>query len=292
MDNQAPAQCAPPDLNLIAPNFKLPAGAIDTHAHVFDSHFPLSPNRSYSPAMASKQKYFDLLKCLGFSRAVLVQPSVYGLDNSAILDCMADTTSGLEFRGVAVISDEQLSSQYLNNLHQQGIRGVRLNLLFKGGLSKDQISLIASKIADYNWHFQLLVNVAEFEEIDLFAKNLPLDIVIDHFGHMPVNLGINHPGFQSLLRALDGGKTWLKLSGAYRLTQERKPPYSDVEVFAKMLINTNIERMLYGTDWPHPSINIPMPNDADLLNNFYSWLEGDNELEQILVKNPFKLYQF
>ena len=285
------ASCAPPDCSLKAASLVLPQGATDCHAHVFDSCFPVQENRSYTPAIANKVAYYAMLKTLGFERAVMVQPSVYGMDNSAILDCMQDTQSGLSFRGVAVIPVDS-AEQHIQALHDVGIRGVRVNLLFKGGISKQDIQTLAKRIAAYAWHIQFLIDISDFADFDALIRSLPVDVVIDHMGHMPAVLGVEHPSFQKLLRLLDEGTTWVKLSGAYRMTSEKTPPYQDVMPFAQKLVQCNPDRLVYGTDWPHPSIQVPMPNDADLLDQVEHWCPDSTTQQKIFSTNPEKLYQF
>jgi predicted TIM-barrel fold metal-dependent hydrolase len=277
--------------NVTAPSFDVPEGACDTHFHVFDHEkiYPFTESRSYTPTKAPLEAYKAMCSALGITRHVIVQPSVYGLDNRMTLQVLQDL--GQAARGIAVI-DESFNEGQLKQFHQAGVRGVRMNLLFKGGISKDQIHSIAKKIAPFGWHLQCLVDVSSFDNIHALTKNLPVPIVIDHMGHLSTQHGVSNTGFQSLLRSLDTDRCWVKMSGTYRLTQEKTVPYNDVIPFAKALIKTRTDRLVWGSDWPHPSINVPMPNSGDLLNLLPLWTNDTEILQRILVDNPAKLYNF
>ena len=283
-------RCAAADPNPKKPGLTPPAGACDCHAHILGPErlYPYTVNRSYTPPDASLSSYRALLRTLGLDRGVIVQPSVYGTDNRATLDAVK--RGGDNFRGVVVV-DENVSTQTLLQMHDIGVRGVRLNLLFKGGVSLSAVCKIADRIKPFGWHLQFLVDVSTFPEFDTL-KRLPVDIVFDHMGHLPTTKGVNDPGFVSVLNMMDSGKTWVKLSGPYRITRTGDYPYPDVTPFAKAIIKTNPERAVWATDWPHPAIKTPMPNDGDLLDLLHEWVP-DNEIRKaVLVTNPSKLYDF
>jgi predicted TIM-barrel fold metal-dependent hydrolase len=243
-------------------------------------------NRSYTPPDAPLETYSRLLRTLGYERAVLVQPSVYGTDNRAMMDAIA--AAGPGFRGVAVL-DDAVGDAELARLHAGGVRGVRFNMLFKGGPSWAALDRLAARIAPLGWHVQFLIDVAATPDLDTLLARLPVPAVIDHVGHMPKDRGIADPGFRSLLRSVGSGRTWVKLTGAYRIAD---PPYAAVAPLARALIAANPERMLFGTDWPHPGHAGQMPNDGTLADLLADWAPGAETRRRILVDNPAALYGF
>ena len=283
-------RCAAADPNPKKPGITPPAGSCDCHAHIFgpESLYPYMPNRSYTPPAASLSRYITLLDTLGLERSVIVQPSVYGTDNRVTLDAVKKRRGN--FRGVVVV-DDRVTSKELIRMHEIGIRGVRFNLLFKGGISLSAVCRIADRIKTFGWHLQFLVDVSSFPELDTLKK-LPVDIVFDHMGHLPATKGVNDPGFVSLLNMLNSGKAWVKMSGPYRISCTGDYPYQDVTPFAKKIIEVNPERAVWATDWPHPAIQTAMPNDGDLLDLFYEWVPTAEMRKDVLVDNPSKLYGF
>jgi predicted TIM-barrel fold metal-dependent hydrolase len=241
--------------------------------------------RGYTPPPARVQDFRAMHRVLGIERAVIVQPSVYGTDNRVTLDAIA--AYGPECRGVAVV-DPEIGAGDLVALHRAGIRGVRLNLSF-GGLGLDSLEAIAARIAPFGWHVQLLLDGRDLPDIAARLRALPVAVVVDHMGHMSVAHGLDHPGFRALLDLVGSG-AWVKLSGAYRVTAAG-PPYADVAPLARALIAANPERAVWGTDWPHPAHDGPMPNDGDLLDGLLDWAP-DEALRMILADNPARLYGF
>ncbi len=282
--------CAGADPHPGAPRFKVPPGACDCHAHILgpETLYPYTPHRSYTPPEASLASYQHMLAVLSLDRAVIVQPSVYGTDNRATLDAVAQ--GGENFRAVVVV-DETVDAGKLKRMHETGARGIRINLLFKSGITISDVRNLASKIAPLGWHLQMLVDVSQFPDLDTLA-DLPVDVVFDHMGHMPASLGVNHPGFVKMLSMLEKGRAWVKVSGAYRITGQKAPPYTDTAVYAKKIIETNPDRVVWATDWPHPCINVPMPNDGNLLDLLADWAPDEKTLTKILVENPARLYGF
>lgn len=284
--------CAGPDPKPRKLLRTLPAGSCDCHFHVFgdDNGQPLSPHRSYTPPPAPLEAFQRVQKILGLSRGVIVQPSVYGADNSTTLAALKD--AGSEYRGVVVI-DTDTATETLWEMHRLGVRGVRVNLIFKSGVEVSDVAALAKKVAPLGWHLQLLIDITEFADLYETVVNLPVAVVIDHMGHMPTSCGLGHPGFTDLLRLLKEGRAWVKLSGAYRFTASEDLPYNDVTPYARALIEANPNRLLWASDWPHPCIPVPMPNDASLLEMLFDWVENDDGLiRQILVDNPAQLYGF
>ena len=269
------------------PKFFPPLGACDCHAHVFDGKSKLAADRLYTPDEASLADYRSMLLRLGISRGVIVQPSVYGLDNCATLAASASDPE--KFRAIVVL-DHDCDDAEITRCHAMGARGVRLNAVFGG--SADRLQSWARRLAPHNWHIQLLVDVSRSIDLADIASRISVPLVFDHMGHLPASKTINDPGFQSLLRAVGAGHAWVKLSGAYRLTGRRHLPYDDVEPFAKSLIAANPENCIWASDWPHPSISTEMPDDLDLLNVFAAWAPDKNVQHRILVDNPARLYDF
>ena len=272
------------------PKLAIPAGSCDCHAHIFGpaDKYPFAPNRSYTPPEAGIEAYGRMLAALGFERAVIVQPSVYGIDNRCTRDAVV--ASGGKWRGVAVVEPCVTESQ-LADLHAAGCRGVRINLLFKGGLQLNVLEQIARAIKPLGWHVQLLLDGRDLPQLADRLKRLPVDVVVDHMGHMPASLGVGHAGFQTLLELLRGGRCWVKLSGAYRISSLPQP-YDDAVPFARALVETAPDKLVFGTDWPHPSITIPMPQDAMLLDLLPTWVPDEATRRRILVENPARLYDF
>jgi predicted TIM-barrel fold metal-dependent hydrolase len=270
------------------PHLKIQSGSCDCHAHIFgpQDKYPYTANRSYTPPQASIDAYRRMLAALGFEHGVIVQPSVYGTDNRCTRDAIV--ASNGRWRGVAVL-DPGVSESVLSELHGNGFRGVRINLLFKGGLQLDALERIAGAIKPLGWHVQLLLDGRDLPELAPRLERLPVDFVVDHMGHMPASLGVGHPGFQKLLRLLGGGKCWVKLSGAYRISSKRLP-YDDAVPFARALVETAPDKLVFGTDWPHPSISVPMPQDAALLDILATWVPDEATRRKILVENPARLY--
>lgn len=278
------------------PRRALPANACDTHFHIFGplDRYPYIDERSYTPPVASESAYRHLLGTLGFTRAVYIQPSVYGTDNRRMLALLEDAPADdpIAWRGVAVV-EAAISDAQLERLHAAGVRGIRLNLLFRGGVDFDVIARLANRIAPLGWHVQFLVDVSEFPHLARRLDALPVPSVIDHMGHLPVAKGVGNPGFQDLLSLLRTGRSWVKLSGPYRMSALQQPPYRDVDPFAAALIEANPARLLIGTDWPHPGIDVSMPNDGDLMDEALRWLDHDDALMQrVFVDNPARLYGF
>lgn len=272
------------------PLFRLPLGSCDSHCHVFEDTklYPFTSPRSYTPPPASIKSYLKTARFLGLSRAVFVQPSVYGLDNSAMLSAMREFGSGS--RGVAVI-DENISDDELEDLHLAGVCGARFNTLCKGGVSLNKIELIAERISELGWHLQLFVSVDDIAYNLGRLGRLSSSIVFDHIGHPNVSLGVSGAGFTNMLRLMESGKVWVKISGAYRVSH-MSTPYPDVRPFIKKLLQLFPERLVWGTDWPHTDLTVEMPNDGDLCNLLLGWVPSNKILEGILVKGPEQLYGF
>jgi predicted TIM-barrel fold metal-dependent hydrolase len=291
---QAPT-CAPPDFNTRAPRLKLPPGACDCHAHILGpaARYAYSPARIYTPPDCLLPDYLKMLATLGVERAVLVQPSVYGTDNTVMLEAMK--AAGGRFRGVAVVA-EDISGAELKKLDAAGVRGVRVNIVDvkdrkPGTLPMDMLKKLALRVAPLGWHMEFLMHADELPDLDHAFADFPVAIVLGHLGYLNIGRLPDDPGFQALLRLVAGGKAWVKLTGPYRIT--RAPlPYPDTAPFAKALLHANPERIIWGTDWPHVMLKGAMPNDGDLADVIADWIPDPRQREQVLVRNPARLYDY
>lgn len=286
--------CEGPDATPRKPRLEAPRGSIDCHAHIFGpaSRYPYSPQRLFTPRDVSLGQYRQVLGVLGIERAVLVTPSVYGMDNERQLDALNEMQG--QWRGVAVVPTD-VGDAELERLHRAGFRGVRVNVFAKAGLVLDDLEAIAARISAFKWHVQLHVDARNLEELSPRLRRLPVDVVIDHMGHIPAAAGVAHPGFVALLELMKQERFWAKLSAPYRLS-ELPTPYADVTPFAQALIRAAPERVVWGSDWPHPAVpghmpaNFVMPNDGELLDILALWTDDPAQQQKILVDNPRRIY--
>lgn len=281
-----------PDANVKAPVQKAPAGSCDCHMHIFGrpGTVPLNPERDYTPPEADMAAYRHMADTLGVTRTVVVQPSVYGTDNGCSREAVEEL--GNSGRGVAVIDDGTPAAE-LQRLHNAGFRGARFNLVSGGGIALDKLEAVAARLHDMGWHLQTFISARALAANVDRVERLPVDVVVDHLGGPDPTQGVEQPGFQALLRLLDNGRTWVKLSGAYR-ADPGAAPWPIADPFATALIARAPDRLVWGTDWPHPHLRgNPMPNDGDLLDRLRAWTDGDDGLwRKILVDNPAALYGF
>ena len=287
--------CGAPDRNPRAPKTQFPALACDTHAHIFEARFPYSKERIYTPPDSTLADYKHLLKTLGCERAVLVQPSVYGDDNAAMLDALANGGPG--FRAVAVTQPD-VSDAELEKLHRAGVRGLRFNVVDrrenKNQVPADMLRGVAKRIAARGWHIEMLVQLDEAGDFAPLLGTLGVPVVIGHLGY-PKALArtwTQTKAFAELLKLLDGGQCWIKLTGPYRITSEADMPYADVVEPARKLIAHAPQRMIWGTDWPHVMKKKPMANDGDMTDLLDQWMPDAATKKRILVDNPAALYGF
>ena len=291
--SQAPP-CAAPDFAPRQPQLKVPAGSCDCHAHILGpaARFPYSDERVYTPPDCLLADYRAMLTALGLARAVLVQPSVYSSDNRVLLNAL-DAMQGA-WRGVAVVEPD-VSASALQEMHAAGVRGVRVNVVDvqsnKGVLPLKQLRGLAERIAPLGWHMEFLLHVHEFPRLDQQLAGFPVDVVFGHLGYLPTQLGIGDAGFQALLRLLQAGRAWVKLTGPYRLSGS-KLPYADVVPFAHALLDAAPRQIVWGSDWPHVMVKGAMPNDGDLMDILSTWIPDPSIRHQVLVSNPERLYGF
>jgi len=273
------------------PDFKPPAGAVDAHCHVFGpgNIFPYAKERKYTPCDAPKEKLFELRDHLGFSRNVIVQASCHGSDNSALVDALQ--AAGNLARGVAVVRPE-ITQDELETLHEAGIRAVRFNFVKRlvDSTPKEVFQHIAQKIKPLSWHIVVYFESQDLEEITPFLKQLDSVIVVDHMGRPDISKGIEHKDFQGFIQLLEENENiWTKVSCPERLTTH-PPDYSDVYPFSRTLVEKFPERVLWGTDWPHPNMKSHIPDDGKLVD-VIPHIAPTKELQQaLLVDNPDRLY--
>ena len=287
--------CLPPDRNPRRPHVALPKGAIDTHVHVFEPDYALSPDRGYNPPHSTLADLKHLHATLGIDRVVFTQPSVYGTDNSAILDAMTALNREMPNRARAVVAiTMDISDDELARLDAAGVRGVRLNTDNKGGMPVrfDQIGELEARIRPFSWHFEWLFPGKDIIELMPVLKSVKIPQSIGHFAYQPAKDTVKAPGFQALLGLMKDGNTWMKISGANRVSETDLPPYDDVTPMAHALIEASPERIMWGTDWPHPNKYVVNPNDGDLVDWFGIWVPNQAMRQKILVDTPAKFYRF
>ncbi|MEM7422439.1 MAG: amidohydrolase family protein [Pseudomonadota bacterium] len=283
--------------------FEMPAGATDAHSHVIGvpPDYPFVTERSYTPPEAPLSAYLDVHRRLGIERAVIVTPSCHGTNNCITLEAIAGYGAQAQGQGkgqapgqalgIAVV-DADVSSAELAALHAGGIRGVRLNVLFGGGIGLQALPVLAEKIRPLGWHMQLLINVSEsLAVIADTIRTLDIPFVIDHMGHMPARHALDDPGFKLLLSLAAEGHVWVKLSGCDRVS-DAFPHYREATKMARALIDANASQMLWGTDWPHVAKAKDMPDDGELLNRLVDYAPDETVRRAILVDNPARLYGF
>ena len=282
------AIAVPHSVGTDTPIFAMPLLACDCHHHIYDKRYPAHPSATLLPDDASGADYKLLQLRLGLQRNVIVQPSTYGVDNRLLVDALK--AFGGKARGVVVV-DANISDEQLLALHQAGVRGIRFNLSFLVGVTTEMMQPLSKRIAAMGWHMQINGTADRILALQDLIGGLACPVVFDHMGQLPQPQGTNHPAFKLYERWLDTGKTWFKLSGAY--ITSKKADLSDSSVVAKALIARAPDRMVWGSDWPHPTKKAnEKPNDVALLNLLQEWALDVSLREKILVHNPAKLYGF
>jgi D-galactarolactone isomerase len=284
------AQTVPWSAGTEPPKLKAPPNACDCHMHIYDSRFPVAPYAKLRPGDATVDHYHLLQKRIGTTRNVVVAPSTYGTDNSCTLDAMAKL--GASARGVAVV-DTSVTDVELKRLNELGIRGIRFNLVQSGATTVDMIEPLSKRVSDLGWHVQIHMLGDQIVEIADLLKRLPSPIVFDHRARIPEPAGVDHPAFALVLNLLDNGRTWVKLSGAYMDTKTGAPAYADVSKVARAYVKAAPERMVWASDWPHPTEKADSkPDDAVLFDLLTDWAPNEATRNRILVDNPAALYGF
>jgi predicted TIM-barrel fold metal-dependent hydrolase len=289
-----------------AVNFEVPAGACDTHTHVFGDpqRFPFAAARAYTPEQASIAEMRALHRALHTERVVIVHPSVYGPDNSCTLDGMKQLGSNV--RGIAVI-DEKTTEAALDEMDRAGMRGVRVNLETSGQSDPKVARQVFQEAVGRmkrrsKWHIQIYTRLSVIEAIKEQVMDAPVPVVFDHFGGAQAALGVSQPGFDTLLNLVRTGKTYVKISAPYR-SSTQPPDYADVAPLAQALIAANPQHILWGSDWPHPASPVAhrpvtevtplwQVDDGRIFNQLPVWAPDAAVRKTILVENPAKLYGF
>jgi predicted TIM-barrel fold metal-dependent hydrolase len=271
------------------PKLKAPANACDCHMHFYDSRFPVAPTATLRPPNALPPDYRLLQKRIGTTRNVIVQPSTYGTDNSCTLETMAQI--GSTARAVAVV-DTTVTDTELRRLAGLGVRGIRFNLVQAGATTVDMIEPLSARVNELGWHVQIHMLGDQIVQIESLLQRLPSQIVFDHMGRIPLPDGVNHPAFRVVSKLVEGGRTWVKLSGAYMATKVGPRTYADVAPLAQAYIRAAPERMVWATDWPHPTEKTDKPDDAILFDLLTEWAPNEPTRHRILVENPETLYGF
>ncbi len=292
LNSQPKKSCMPPDSDTRIPAFTMPVGATDAHCHVFGPHsvFPYHANSTYHPPDGPKEKLAELHKILGVQRAVIVQASCHGPDNRAMLDAIASNPEC--YRGVC-IANSKFTDQQFAELDASGIRGVRFNFVshLGGTPDLDDMKNVIDRVALLGWHLVIHVDAEDIIKFEKFFTQFDMPIIVDHMGRVPTDASLEQEAFQILNSFMAQENWWVKVCGAERISTEG-PPFHDAIPYAKSLIDIAPDRILWGTDWPHPNISKWMPNDGDLVD-LVPLFAGDKQLQQkVLVDNPARLYGF
>lgn len=279
------------DANPTSPTFQVPAGAVDAHCHVFGPGdlFPFAPERKYTPCDASRDQLFALRDFLGFDKNVVVQATCHGADNSAMLDVLAHSND--RARGIATVKPD-IAIPELERMHELGVRGVRFNYVKRLVDPKpdDYYRQIVDKIRPLGWHVVLYFEPSDLAEKKDFFASLGVPVIVDHMGRPDVTQPIDGPEFEAYVDFARTADVWTKVSCPDRLSISGSPAYADVVPFAARLVSEFSDRVLWGTDWPHPNMKKEMPNDGILVDYVPSIAPTASLQQQLLVTNPTTLY--
>jgi predicted TIM-barrel fold metal-dependent hydrolase len=285
-------QQVPNSAGSAAPLLDTPTNACDCHHHIYDGRFPVSSHwRQGFPPGATVSEYKLLQRRLGTSRSIVVQPSTYGVDNGCLLDALRQL--GPASRGVAVV-DTEVQNPELQALTEAGVRAVRVNFVSPqtwGTTTPEILATLARRVAAFGWHVQILMLGDQIAAYEGAIRALPTKVVIDHLGRIPQPDGIRHPAVAAVRRLLDTGRIWMKLTEPYE-DSKVGPPYIDASEVARVYVQAAPQRMLWGTDWPHPTQRDAKPNDAQLLDLLAGWAPDEVTRRRILVDNPAELFEF
>jgi 2-pyrone-4,6-dicarboxylate lactonase len=274
------------------PRFVLPPGSVDAHCHVFGPGdiFPYAPERKYTPCDASREQLFALRDFLGFERNVVVQATCHGKDNRAMIDVVR--ASNDRARGIATVGLD-ISDAEIEEMHEAGVRGVRFNFVRRlvDDTPREHSLAIAEKIARFGWHAVVYFEAQDLADLVPFIEELPIPVVIDHMGRPDIAAGVDSPGFDRFVQLMaDNPTIWSKVTCPERLSVSGPPDYDDVVPFARKLVELFPDRVLWGTDWPHPNMTKHMPDDGTLVD-FIPRIAPTAALQQaLLVDNPMRLY--
>src|SRR5947209_7726586 len=285
-------QAVPNSTGTAPSRLNAPAGACDCHHHIYDERFPVSPHwRQGFPPGATVADYRLLQRRLGTSRSVVVQPSTYGVDNQCLVDALGQL--GPASRGVAVV-DTEVGDGELRTLTAAGVRAIRVNFVSPqtwGTTTPEILASLARRVSPFGWHVQILMTGDQIAAHEAAIGALPTKVVIDHLGRIPAPDGLLHPGFAAMRRLLDNGRTWVKLTEPYE-DSKLGPPYADTSEVARAYVRAAPQRVLWGTDWPHPTQRGAKPDDALLLDLLADWAPDEATQRRILVDTPAELFGF
>jgi 2-pyrone-4,6-dicarboxylate lactonase len=274
------------------PKLKLPPGACDAHVHIFGprNKFPFAEGRRYTPSDAPKEMLFALHARLGIEHCVIVQPACHGTDNGVTADAIAAT--GQAYRGIALLPIT-VSDAELKRLAAAGLCGARFHYMehLAKGASIDEVIAFGERLAPIGWHLQIHMEAALIADLTPALKRSPVPVVIDHMGRIDASRGLEQPEFRALLALLQDKNVWVKVSGADRITRQG-PPYADAIPFARKLVSEFGDRVVWGTDWPHPNHAGPAPDDGMLVDILAEIAASDAARQALLVDNPQRLYRF
>jgi D-galactarolactone isomerase len=286
---QSTGQQVPYSSGTELPKLKAPPNACDCHMHIYDSRFPAAPTATLKPPDALVPDYQLLQKRIGTTRVVVVTPSTYGTDNRCTVDAIAKF--GASTRGVAVV-DTSISDAELKRLADVGVRGIRFNLTIGAVTTPDMIEPLSRRIADLGWHVQLNIAPKQLLEMQDRLQHLPTPMVFDHLARIPLPAGVDDPAFGAVATLIDQGRAWVKLSGAYIGSKVGPPTYADASKVAEAYVKLAPERVVWGSDWPHPTEQKEKPDDAVLFDLLATWVPDEATRKKILVDNPAALYGF
>lgn len=282
--------CAPPRPTTAPPKIMPPPLACDCHAHILGppDRFPYVAERSFTPPDALEDAYLRMLGTLGIERMVIIQASVYGVDNTRLLAAV-ETLGPQRAFGVGMVAQD-VTPQTLRDLDNRGIRATRFITTAKGGPGLDSLGEVARRVAPFGWHIEMYVPPATWPSLLPIIDTLPVSVVFDHLAAMRAGVQPNDPILLDVLRKLDSGRHWVKLCG-YRAS-DAGYPYADVAPLAELFIRHAPDRCVWGTDWPHTNIPGHMPQDGELLDLLAAWAPDEKVRHKILVENPARLYRF
>lgn len=285
---QMPAWAVPWSQGEEHPSLKVPAGSVDSHIHLYDDRVLPVAGATLTPPTASLADYHLLQRRLGFQRMVIVTPSTYGFDNSLMLEGLGESNGSA--KGVAVvpptIADEELSS-----MDRAGVRGIRFNLSF-GGTKIEELERLVSRVSELGWHVQLVSPGDQLPGLETKLLKLPCPLVIDHLGQLAQPGGVASEGFAALSRLLATGRVWTKLSAPYNTSKSGAPEYLDFGQVASELVKRRPDRLMWGSDWPHPTMKSQKPDDAQILDLMATWAPKESDRRLIFRDNAIKLYGF
>ncbi|HEX3708454.1 MAG TPA: amidohydrolase family protein [Pseudolabrys sp.] len=278
-----------PTSDEIKPKLKAPAGTTDTHIHFYDHRFPVAKTAVVKPADALVPEYMKVRKLLGIERTVVVQASAYGTDNSCLLAKMDEI--GPSARAVVIV-DASVTDAELDRLTKLGARGVRFFMLPGAPLQWDQLEAVAARVAPFGWHVIFQMDGRDLAEREAMLRRFPAKVIIDHTGKFLEPVGVDHPGFRTLMRLVDTGNFWVKLAGPYETSKLGPPYYNDVGVLAKTLAKAAPERMVWASNWPYAGAKTRPDNDAQMIDFLLDWIPDEAARHKALVDNPAELYGF